>query len=89
MMSKDSDISLTREQCRAGRALLGWSQERLSAESLVGKKALADFERGATAPQPRTLRDLRRALEAGGVLFVDADESADIGVRLRYEKPPR
>jgi hypothetical protein len=37
---------------------------RLEEASKVAKKTIADFERGARSPYPRTLADHRQALEA-------------------------
>jgi transcriptional regulator with XRE-family HTH domain len=75
-------IIVTPEQCRAARALLGWSQGDLEAASRVGKATIANFERGASTPFDRTLADLRRALEAAGVIFLDSNGGGP-GVRLR------
>lgn len=74
-----NDISAA--QCRAARALIGWSQDRLEAASRVAKKTIADFERGATSPYARTLEDLRRALEEAGVDFIPENGNG-AGVRL-------
>jgi transcriptional regulator with XRE-family HTH domain len=71
------------EQCRAGRALLNWSQEELAKRARVAKQTLADFERGARSPYPRTLADIREALESEGVQFTNGDAP---GVRLRQQK---
>lgn len=68
-------------QCRAARALLGWSQDDLEAASKVAKKTIADFERGARTPYARTIADLQRALEAAGVQFI-AENGGGAGVRL-------
>lgn len=43
---------------------------------------LADFETGKRRPYDRTLADIRAALEAGGVAFVDQNGMGP-GVRLR------
>ena len=71
-------------QCRAARALLGWSQARLALASGVALKTVADFERGATTPQSRTLADLRRAFEDAGVAFIP--DNGEAGVGLRFAK---
>jgi transcriptional regulator with XRE-family HTH domain len=71
------------EQCRAGRALLNWSQEELAKHARVAKQTLADFERGARSPYLRTLADIRAALEAAGVEFINGEAP---GVRLRQRK---
>jgi transcriptional regulator with XRE-family HTH domain len=87
-MSYDIKNDLLSPQCRAARALLGWSQDQLEAASKVAKKTIADFERGARSPYPRTLADLRRALEVAGIEFI-AENGGGAGVRLRHGKDER
>jgi transcriptional regulator with XRE-family HTH domain len=65
------------EQCRAARALLGWSQDELAAASKVAKKTIARFEAARSSAYDRTLRDLQAALEGAGVEFIER------GVKLR------
>jgi transcriptional regulator with XRE-family HTH domain len=65
---------------RAGRALLGWSQDQLVAASNVPKRTLVRFELGDGTPQRRTLTAIRAALEAAGVEFTNGDAP---GVRLK------
>jgi transcriptional regulator with XRE-family HTH domain len=72
------DGLLLAAQCRAARALLGWSQDDLVAQSTITKKTIADFEREATRPYPRTLAAIQPALEDAGVEFLP-----DNGVRLK------
>ncbi len=69
-------------QCRAARALLGWSQDALAEASRVNKKTIADFERGARQPYDRTLRDLREAMERAGVEFIE-ENGGGAGVRFK------
>ena len=57
-------------QCKAGRALLGWSQDQLAEKAGAAPRTVKDFERGARQPLDRTLRDIRAALEAAGVEFI-------------------
>jgi transcriptional regulator with XRE-family HTH domain len=64
-------MSFTANQCRTARALLGWSQERLARESRVATRTIAGFEMGEGMPLDRTLSDIRRALETGGVEFTN------------------
>jgi transcriptional regulator with XRE-family HTH domain len=75
-------MSISPAQCRGARGLLGWSQSDLSEASKTATKTIADFERGARAPYPRTLEDVRSALEKGGVEFID-ENGGGAGVRLR------
>ena len=72
-------MELSATQCRGARAMLGWSQEKLASESRTATKTIADFERGKRIPYPRTLADIRRALEDAGCEFTDGKNP---GVRL-------
>ncbi|QGM97795.1 helix-turn-helix domain-containing protein [Methylocystis parvus] len=75
-------MSLSPGQLRAGRALIGWSQDQLAEASKVAKATIANFEAGKRQPYPRTLDDLRDALEAAGVIFIDENGEGP-GVRLK------
>jgi transcriptional regulator with XRE-family HTH domain len=70
------------EQCRAARALIGWSQDQLAESSRVAKATIANFEAGNRTPYDRTLADVAVALEAAGVEFLPEGESG-AGVRLK------
>jgi transcriptional regulator with XRE-family HTH domain len=76
-------MPLTPPQCRAARALIGWSQDQLAAASKVAKGTIANFEAGKRDPYERTLLDIQAALEAAGVEFIPAN-GGDAGVRLLY-----
>ncbi len=78
-------MSLTPEQCRGARAMLGWSRELLASSAQVAHRTVVDFERGARRPLNRTLRDIRMALEAAGIIFIDEDDEGP-GVRLRKQQ---
>jgi transcriptional regulator with XRE-family HTH domain len=73
-------MPLTPSQCRAGRALVDWSQQQLADASLVGNATIRNFESGRSRPQQSTLAALQRALEAAGVEFTNG---ARPGVRMR------
>ena len=85
-------ISCTAAQCRAARALLKWSQDKLAEASKVSAKTVGDFEREARTPHHHILADIGAALESAGVEFTNGDQP---GVRLRKgerrvaETPPR
>ena len=72
-------------QCRAARALIGWSQDQLASAAKVAKATIANFEAGRRSPYDRTLDDMRAALESAGVIFVDENGEGP-GVRLRKGK---
>jgi transcriptional regulator with XRE-family HTH domain len=78
---------ITPAQLRAARALLDWTRDDLAEKSGVAAVTSIGFEHGRTDPKVSTLYKWKRALEAAGVRFIDADENGDgPGVRLRGEK---
>jgi transcriptional regulator with XRE-family HTH domain len=81
-------MSITAAQCRAARALLGWSQDDLVKASEVTKSTIANFEAGKRTPYNRTVADVRAALESAGVEFI-AENGGGPGVRLNKPKAKR
>ena len=75
-------MSLSAAQCRAARALIGWSQDKLATESRVAKATIANFEANRRAPYDRTLADLSATLEKAGVEFIP-ENGGGAGVRMR------
>src|SRR5271165_639838 len=73
-------MSLTAGQCRAARALIGWSQDQLSTASRVAKATIASFETSLRYPQQRTLDEIQKAFEEAGVEFINGGQP---GVRLK------
>lgn len=73
------------EQIRAARALLGLNQTQLAALADVGVATVKRIEvaAGEIRGTAQTIWKLQRALEQAGVRFIDADESAGLGVRLK------
>ena len=78
--------AIVASQVRAGRALLGWSQDHLVAASGVPKRTLARLELGEGDPQRRTMAAIYAALEAAGVEFIP-ENGGGIGVRLKTVTP--
>jgi transcriptional regulator with XRE-family HTH domain len=76
-------MSFTPAQCRAARALLGWSQAELSAASGVATKTIADFEREDRVPYERTLNDIRETFEIAAIEFTNGGNP---GVRRRGDR---
>ena len=83
-------MSISAAQCRAARALVGWSQDRLAEASKVAKATIANFELGKRTPYDRTIADIASALEAAGITFLAEGEAVDggPGVRLRNSTTP-
>jgi transcriptional regulator with XRE-family HTH domain len=69
-------------QCRAARAMLGWSQEELSKKANVARATIADFEREVRTPVVNNLLAIQKALEMGGIQFI-SQNGGGIGVRFR------
>ncbi|MBH0238685.1 helix-turn-helix transcriptional regulator [Methylobrevis sp. L22] len=73
-------MNLLPEQCRAARALLDWTQADLAEKADVSRSTIRDFEGGRHELHRASEAQIRRALEAGGVVFVDfADVGPDVG----------
>jgi transcriptional regulator with XRE-family HTH domain len=78
---------MTPDLCRAARALLKWSQRDLATRAGVAQQTVTHFEQGKRSLYERTIRDLREALEAGGVEFLPPTERNGAGIR--YKEPPK
>jgi ribosome-binding protein aMBF1 (putative translation factor) len=74
-------------QCRMARAALGWGVRELATAAKVSVDTVARFERGDEL-KDRTVEALQRALEIGGVEFID-ENGGGAGVRVRKKQRPR
>lgn len=79
---------LTREQVKMARAALGWTVQDLAAEAGLAGNTVSRYENGTDA-YGETLVKLQRALEAGGVDFIDEDDEGGPGVRLKKKRHKR
>ena len=77
--------ALLAAQCRAGRALLEWSVERLAQACSVDLEALKQFEARFRRPDPEVLRRIRATLTEAGVVFVD-ENGGGAGARLKLSR---
>jgi transcriptional regulator with XRE-family HTH domain len=75
-------MTITSEQVRAARKLLGWSLVATAVRTSVGMDLVRRYERGERQLTREMLKRLRRAFEAAGADFVAAGAEAPI-VRLR------
>lgn len=73
---------ITSAQCRAARALIGWTQQDLALAAGIGKVTVRQFEIGNAEPRQATLTVMKMALEAAGVEFID-ENGGGAGVRLK------
>jgi hypothetical protein len=74
-------------QIRAARALLRWSADDLARKSALGLNTIKRAELAEDETSLTQANDLavRRALEAAGVIFIDANGEGP-GVRLRKKQ---
>lgn len=68
-------------QCRAARAMLGWTQATLADRAGVARKTVAHFEVGRRALLARTRRDITETFERAGLEFIWSPTHAE-GVRF-------
>jgi hypothetical protein len=79
-------LPLKGSQIRAARALLKWNAQELAGKSALGVNTIRRAEVGeSTALTVANDLAVRRALEAAGVEFIDANGGGP-GVRLRENK---
>ena len=74
--------TITPHQSRGARAMLGWTRHQLAERSGVSPATIADFEARKRVPYNRTLADIRRAFEDGGVKFIP-ENGGGPGARLK------
>jgi len=72
---------ITPAQCRAGRGLLDWTQQKLADQARVGVVTIRQLEAGTATPRRATLEVIQRAFERAGVELISAD--GGLGVLLR------
>lgn len=75
-------MGITADQLRGARAMLQMSRSQLADVAKVGERTISDWEAGRRQPIAATSEAVRRALEAAGVEFIDANGGGP-GVRLR------
>ena len=76
---------MTAAQCRAGRALIEWSQSQLSLSASIDIQTIANFEKRVRAVDETTRRRLRATLEAAGVVFI-SENGGGAGARLKFSR---
>ncbi|TPN38678.1 helix-turn-helix transcriptional regulator [Mesorhizobium sp. B2-3-3] len=79
-------MDMTPDQCRAGRALIKWTQQQLADAAGIGIATLTLFESGATDPRSATIQVLQRALGDAGVVFLGDGEMVHGGAGVRLRK---
>lgn len=81
-MDDQHRASLLPAQCRAARALLHWSQQKLAEHASVARATIRDFECGRHHLHRSTELLIITALTAAGVTLL-SDPALGLGVLLR------
>ena len=76
---------ITGAQCRAARALVEWSRDKLSSNSGVDALVIEEFERRSNLPDQDICDTLQTALENAGAVFI-AENGGGVGVRLKLNR---
>nr|WIE91341.1 XRE family transcriptional regulator [Mesorhizobium sp. WSM4875] len=76
---------ITGAQCRAARALVEWTREKLASNSGVDALVIEEFERRITLPDDDICATLQTVLENAGAAFI-AENGGGIGVRLKLNR---
>jgi transcriptional regulator with XRE-family HTH domain len=72
-------MTITSQQVKAARLLLGWSQEKLAAEAGINTRTVGKFETGERRAAVLSVSMIQRTLEAAGVEFVDGEPGVNLG----------
>jgi ribosome-binding protein aMBF1 (putative translation factor) len=62
---------ITAAQCRASRAILGWSVKNLAAKARISPNTVVRFENEIGISNATTMTVIRLAFEAEGIRFTD------------------
>jgi transcriptional regulator with XRE-family HTH domain len=74
------------DQCRAARALLGWSAQQVADASGIGIATIKRFESGQSVHMT-TVERVQASLEAAGMVFIEPGRpSATGGAGVRLAK---
>ncbi|MFZ0207345.1 MAG: helix-turn-helix transcriptional regulator [Roseiarcus sp.] len=84
-MTTTGEMTITPEQVRAARELLGWTLVRLAARADASELAVRRYENGRGIGGRIDLTSIREMLKAAGVEFI-AENGGVAGVRLRKTK---
>jgi transcriptional regulator with XRE-family HTH domain len=79
---------ITAGQCRAARALIGWSQQDLATRAGVGIMTIHQLEKDGSQSRRATLEVVQRALETAGIEFIE-ENGRGAGVRWQKSKSPK
>ena len=78
-------MTITGPQCRAARALVEVSRDRLAQLSQIDTATIEQFERKLAKPSNTQIKALIEALEKAGALFIP-ENGGGAGVRLKFNQ---
>ena len=76
---------ITGAQCRAARALVEWTRDKLASNSNVDSLVIEEFERKIDIPDQDVRIALQTALENAGAVFI-RENGGGVGVRLKLNR---
>ena len=76
---------ITGAQCRAARALVEWTRDKLAGNSDVDSVVIQEFERKIDIPAEPVRLALQVALEDAGAVFI-SENGGGVGVRLKLNR---
>jgi transcriptional regulator with XRE-family HTH domain len=79
-------MPISADQCRAGRGLINWTQDKLAINARVSRATVAEFENNSRIPQTNNLRSIEDCMFAAGVEFIAEQDKLGVGVRFRERK---
>jgi DNA-binding XRE family transcriptional regulator len=71
-------VTVTIAQLRGGRAMLGWTTQRLAVAARVHRQSIGDIEKGRVQPQKGRMARLVAGLEWAGVVFA---QDGSVGIK--------
>lgn len=74
---------ITGAQCRAARALVEWTRDKLAKNSTVDALVIEEFERKIDLPADDVRNALQAVLEGAGAVFI-GENGGGVGVRLKF-----
>ncbi len=80
-----ADHIIAAAQCRAARALLEWTDEQLATAAGVEVEVIRLLEARFRRPSLDEQRQVRKALEDGGIVFID-ENGGGVGARLKFNR---
>ena len=78
-------MMITGAQCRAARALVEWTRDKLASNSNVDSMVIEEFERKISEPDARCPEHAPNCTENAGAAFID-ENGGGVGVRLKLNR---